>query len=151
MLERGKFTKIHAPGARETRPFGINNQGQIVGEYVDGEGALRGFLLDDGAFTTIDAPAAPPPPGRPEFPQTDVFGINNRGQVTGLVTDCEGVRPFLFDNGAFTVIEIPQAADEAIAIAPALALCRCAESCFESSAIRSLHRRFSSRPGDDLP
>ena len=33
------------------------------------------------------------------------FGINNRGQVTGLVTDPEGIHSFSLDNDAFTAID----------------------------------------------
>jgi probable HAF family extracellular repeat protein len=41
---------------RETAAYGINNRGQIVGEYVDHELNLHGFLLSDGVFTTVDPP-----------------------------------------------------------------------------------------------
>jgi probable HAF family extracellular repeat protein len=157
LLDNGAFTKIDVPGAAETRPFGINNAGQIVGEYVDTArrshgflfangvyttidapggtstwvtdiddsgrmvgisfgganataGPVRGFLRDaQGAFTPIDAPAAPPPPGRPELLTTRPFGLNNRGQVTGVFTDSEGIHSFLMDNGQFTTIAVPDA------------------------------------------
>ena len=60
-------------------------------------------------FTPIEAPAAPPPPGRPELPGTQLFGINNRGQMTGVVFDSKGIRSFVLDNGAFTTIDAPDA------------------------------------------
>jgi hypothetical protein len=31
--ERGRYTTIHVPGARQTQALGINNRGQIVGDY----------------------------------------------------------------------------------------------------------------------
>jgi hypothetical protein len=38
MLDKGRFTTIAAPGARETLPYGINNRGQIVGGIVGADG-----------------------------------------------------------------------------------------------------------------
>ena len=54
--QRGRFTTIHVPGAVQTQAFGINNRGQVVGEYLDADGTIHGFLWDKGRFTTIDGP-----------------------------------------------------------------------------------------------
>jgi hypothetical protein len=62
------------PGALLTAPLGLNNRGQIVGVYVDGDGLRHGHLLERGRFTTIDVPGAV---------ETDAFGINDRGQIVG--------------------------------------------------------------------
>ena len=68
------FTTIDVPGAVATLAQGINDHGQIVGEYLDGiTGPGHGPLLD-GTFTTIDVPGA-------SF--TVARGINNRGQIVG--------------------------------------------------------------------
>lgn len=122
LLDDGTLTTIDAPYGASTSATDIDDNGRIVGTSRNADPAsqrsARGFVRDaQGVFTPIDAPAAPPPPGRPELPTTEIFGINNRGQITGLVTDSEGVRPFLFDNGAFTEIDVPQAADAAISLA----------------------------------
>jgi uncharacterized membrane protein len=122
LLDDATFTTIDAPYGASTSATDIDDNGRIVGTSRNADPAsqrfARGFVRDaQGVFTSIDAPAAPPPPGRPEFPQTEIFGINNHGQFVGLRTDSEGVRPFLFENGAFTVIEVPQAVDNAIALA----------------------------------
>jgi hypothetical protein len=37
--------------------FVINNRGQIVGTYADAK-QRRGFVLSNGAFTTLTAPGA---------------------------------------------------------------------------------------------
>jgi hypothetical protein len=56
--KRGAYTTIDKPDSVETSIRGINNRGKIVGAYVDAEGIIRGFLLEDGAFTSFDAPDA---------------------------------------------------------------------------------------------
>jgi uncharacterized membrane protein len=72
---RGNYTRLpDVPGALTTLPSGFNNRGQVVGFYVDGNGAQHGYLLEQGRFTTIDVPGAV---------ATDAFGINDRGQIVG--------------------------------------------------------------------
>ena len=53
LLRDGKFTKIDYPGASFTIAFGINNTGDITGQYLTAAGTVRGFILSDGAFHTI--------------------------------------------------------------------------------------------------
>jgi uncharacterized membrane protein len=79
-LRKGVFTTIDPPGAVDvpgnpgfaaTAPFGINNRGQIVGQYADAQG-LHAYLLHKGVYTTIDPPAGP---------GTTATDINDRGQI----------------------------------------------------------------------
>ena len=71
------FTTIDVPGAFSTEAFGINDAGQIVGDFhVD-----HGFLYTAGTFTTIDVPGA--------F-STQASGINNAGQIVGFSGDGTG-------------------------------------------------------------
>ena len=59
LWDRGEVTLIDVPGALHTAANDIDNQGQIVGYYVDAEGIGHGFLRDrSGTFTTIDIPGA---------------------------------------------------------------------------------------------
>jgi probable HAF family extracellular repeat protein len=99
---QGSFTPIDAPGTTQTSAFGINNARQIVGDYQDAQGRPRGFLLDKGVFTTIDATD----PLRGTF----VFDINDRGQLTGafdLVT-----HGYVRDRrGNFTTVDHPDAVE----------------------------------------
>ncbi len=75
------FTLIDAPGAGVygnsygTSAAGINDAGQIVGDYIDSRGKDHGFLRTaTGAFTVIDVPGAT---------RTYAAGINNAGQIVG--------------------------------------------------------------------
>jgi uncharacterized membrane protein len=107
------FTPIDAPDAAQTQPFGINNRGQIVGSYVgaqvDDRRIVRGFLLDSGVFTPIEAPDA-------TAPRTIVSDINERGQIIGIYSETSpdtqvgtDTRGFLFDGGEVTRIDVPGA------------------------------------------
>jgi uncharacterized membrane protein len=105
--KKGVFTNIdHPDSPLGTAALDINNRGQIVGVYSDGETA-HGFLLDKGVFTRIDPPGA-------SF--TEAVGINGRGQIVGFYLDAEGtIHGFLRDRGrgarrdkgVFTSIDLP--------------------------------------------
>jgi probable HAF family extracellular repeat protein len=98
----GVFTTVDVPGPLETEIFGINERGQVVGAFLDPSGITRGFLLDDGVFTPIDAPGA--------ATETVRFEINNRGQILGGYVDAGGTRrSFVLDDGVFTDFAIPAA------------------------------------------
>lgn len=51
------LTKIDFPGAIETRAFGINNSGDITGQYTTPSGLVFGFILRDGTFHRVRIPA----------------------------------------------------------------------------------------------
>ena len=72
-------------GQASTNALGINNIGQVVGEYTTG-GQFHGYLLSGGIFITID------PPGSVH---TQAFGINDSGQVVGSYTLGPGGQGFL--------------------------------------------------------
>jgi uncharacterized membrane protein len=44
LLRKGVITTIVFPGAIDTRAWGINPSGQIVGLYLDAQGKQHGFL-----------------------------------------------------------------------------------------------------------
>jgi probable HAF family extracellular repeat protein len=64
----------------DTQALGINDLGQIVGVFVDGEGASHGFILQNGEFRRIDHPKG----------QTTCYGINDLSQVVGILIDSNG-------------------------------------------------------------
>jgi probable HAF family extracellular repeat protein len=51
------YTVINYPNASTTGATGINDIGQIVGDYQDENENYHGFLLSGGTYTTIDYPA----------------------------------------------------------------------------------------------
>ena len=110
---RGEFRSIDFPRAVLTRAAGINGRGDIVGTYrlpTDPTTARHGFLLSRGEFTTIDPPGA-------VF--TNPLGMNGSGDIVGrfcVNVPCapegaspENVHGFLLSNGAFTIIDVPDA------------------------------------------
>jgi hypothetical protein len=115
LLERGRFKPVAIPRRLEDLapqgigPFGINDRGQIVGEYVDAGNVPHGFLLDKaGRFTPIDVPGAK---------ATNAAKINNRGQIVGAYSndttdlDANGVprRGFVLDRGRYIRLDFPGA------------------------------------------
>jgi probable HAF family extracellular repeat protein len=44
LLDDGMYTTLDVPGSTATFAEGINNLGQIVGDYLDGSGNRHGFL-----------------------------------------------------------------------------------------------------------
>src|SRR5437773_1746503 len=82
------FSTIDVPGATLTAAIGINDRGQIVGNYVT-SGTMHGFLLDQGTFTTIDVPGAS---------VTGAYEINARGQMVGFYVSGGKTHGFLMER-----------------------------------------------------
>ena len=83
LLNRGEFTTIDHPYAvLETAPYGINNRGQIVGQYVDAASTLHGYLWQPGrGFKTIDLPRGAQVEGPAGDKGTIAADINDRGEI----------------------------------------------------------------------
>jgi uncharacterized membrane protein len=102
------FKTIDVPvlGAISTVANGINDRGDIVGEYQDSVGSFHGFLLSHGTFVYINVPSA-------NF--TEALGINNEGEIVGdyTVPATSGTHAppvrhgFLLSHGVFTTIDPP--------------------------------------------
>jgi probable HAF family extracellular repeat protein len=83
------YTTFDVPLALDTEPLGINDSGQIVGQYRD-SGGLHSFLFSNGTFTPINDPSA--------TSSTLANGINNSGQIVGIYNpDNFDVPGFLYD------------------------------------------------------
>ncbi len=80
---------VPVAGTTGTFPVGLNNKGDITGTYYGFYGGtfeVHGFILHDGAFVTLDCPAAS---------ATELWGINDRGQLSGFAALPSGFLPFL--------------------------------------------------------
>src|SRR5919201_646096 len=81
-----KFILINDPSGTSTVAYGLNDLGQIVGQYNDGSGP-QGFLFSQGNYTTLNDPAT-------SFflPShvTVATGINGAGQIVGRAGDLPG-------------------------------------------------------------
>ena len=103
----GTYTTIDFPGAKDTVEccsaiLNINDEGEIVGGYLDKSGKGHGFLLSHGSFTTIDVPASV---------YTEALGINSQGHIVGAYVDATNfnVHGFLLKDSEFTTIDFPGA------------------------------------------
>jgi probable HAF family extracellular repeat protein len=96
-------SRIDAPNATYTDAVGINNRGDIVGAFSDGQGRLHGYVLRRGTFTALDFPAQ-------GVLATVAKGINDRGDVAGFwVESGSDIHGFVWDGGRFTQIDAPGA------------------------------------------
>ena len=105
------FTTIVDPSAvNATNVNGINNAGQIVGNYYDENFMSHGFIESGGIFTTIDNPLAVQGTDPLLSYGTVLNGINDAGQAAGYYYDANGVgHGFIYDAGNFTPLDDPSA------------------------------------------
>jgi hypothetical protein len=92
----GTFSTIDFPGGGGSAAIGINNAGTIVGNY----GNSNGYVLKNGAYTTLDAPQQPG-----ESNDTQLTGINNLGWITGRVFSGDDWRGFWYVASEFDFLK----------------------------------------------
>jgi uncharacterized membrane protein len=102
----GTFTNVGFPGAipNATDALGINDSGQVVGQYELPSGALYGYLLSGGSYSQIN------PFGSPGG---TAYGINNSGQIVGFycaTASCQK-NGFVLSGGVYTTLAAPGAYD----------------------------------------
>ena len=108
LSKTGVFTSFDPPGSTSTTPNFITPQGVIVGGYLDAGGASHGFILENGAYTTLDFPGAA---------GTQLTGRNPAGAMTGFscsVASCAGANNITHSftvskKGAFAGFDPPGA------------------------------------------
>jgi len=83
-IAQGTYTQIDVPGAIGTFVSGINSAGDIVGRYEENPTLpqIHGFLLSNGALTTLIYPGA--------NAYSAAAGINDLGQIVGTYFDDSG-------------------------------------------------------------
>jgi uncharacterized membrane protein len=83
LLSQGTYTTFDPPGSILTVGEGINNDGVIVGAYLDASFNQHGFVLTGGVCcTSVDVPGST---------ATAINSINARGQIVGSYDDSNGV------------------------------------------------------------
>jgi probable HAF family extracellular repeat protein len=100
---KGVFTTFDVTGSEPplgTVAFGINDAGEVVGNYVTDDGVRHGFVGSDGVYTTLDPPGAI---------LTIAEGINNSGKIVGLYLDADSNQHGfgLSTKGVYTTIDVP--------------------------------------------
>jgi uncharacterized membrane protein len=106
MYSQGSYSSFDPPGSIDTSASGINNAGQIVGEYsvitaTPAEGGRHGFLKDGNIFTSIDYPGS--------NGCTGITGINNKAQPVGNCYLSDQTFGFVDIDGIFTKLVFPGA------------------------------------------
>ena len=98
-----KFTDAERAGlVGVTHAYGINDAGDVVGEYVDAHGRPRGFFLEDGRYTTLNVPGM--------RTQTIASQINNAGRDRRPFLGWDDINHgFLSLDGVYTTFNDPLA------------------------------------------
>ena len=94
----GVVTILQDPASTSsiTRPYGINNAGNVVGSYDN----QHGFLYHNGTYTTFDDPLG--------VNGTVAQGINDNGLIVGFYADANNKHHGFIDNGGvFTTVDDP--------------------------------------------
>jgi uncharacterized membrane protein len=102
VYENGAYTTLAPPGARFTEATGINDKGVVVGYFdaapvtaSDGDQVtpIEGFTYENGVYREYSVPGEV---------ETELFGINNSGEVVGYYGDEEG------DASGFSALAAPE-------------------------------------------
>ena len=104
-----RFQAIVPPGSPFSWVRGINNKGDVVGDYADANWVFRGFLrTHTGTFVTINPPAAV---GCQLC--TSAFSINDAGVIVGAYRDSNNVLHGFrrSPRGIYTTVDFPGAPD----------------------------------------
>ena len=100
----GNFFSFSFPGSQRTEANGINDNGVIVGSYVapgtvNGALSNHGFIYHNGQWATLDYPGT--------NVDTFLLGISNSGVVLGEVEPLGPPIYFMYANGVFKQIDVP--------------------------------------------
>src|SRR5438270_2348011 len=97
-------------GVVTTSPQKINERGDIVGEFIDSNGVVRGFVrFSDGSFSD---PIVDP---NDTVGFTEGRGINNSGTVCGDYASSDGNNHgFFLSGGTFTEYDVPGAVSTSV-------------------------------------
>jgi hypothetical protein len=94
------YARISPPGALSTGANDLNDSGEVVGYYYDGNFGL-GYLYSNGTYTTLGLSPR----------STSANALNDSGEVVGSYLDIFNSYGFLYSNGTYTILEPPGAPD----------------------------------------
>lgn len=101
---RGNYVRLDNPNVKETFSYGsnagtyptdINDNGQVVGWYLD-DTSGGDFVYSNGVYKTLNDPVG-----------SFARGINISGQVAGYFYDASGVHGFVNTNGIVRILNHP--------------------------------------------
>ena len=93
------FQAISAPGAASTNTGGMNNQGDIVGNYDPfGGGTSHGYVYHAGTFSDIYYSGSH---------YTTPEGINSAGTIAGFYETQSVYHGFLYSSGNYSTFDYP--------------------------------------------
>jgi hypothetical protein len=115
IYSNGAYANLDDPNAdlnaissiQGTFPQSINSAGEVAGYYVDSEtGSVRGFIYDNGNYTTLNDPSAGQGAHQGTFAET----ITDSGIVIGYYVDRNNQsHGFIYNNGAYITLDDPSA------------------------------------------
>jgi hypothetical protein len=88
---RGIFKPIIYPGADQTTPYGLNDNGVIVGSFLINGSEQSCFALVGSEYLRVRFPGA--------VQQMNCFDVNNTGQIVGGYFDGTSFHGFLITPG----------------------------------------------------
>ena len=92
------FVEVNYPKATHSWLYGINAAGVVVGSFTKGS-AVKGFVLDNGKYTTIAFAGAQ---------ATNPQAINDNKIVVGSYSDGTLDHGFIWQGGKFTTVDFPK-------------------------------------------
>ena len=96
-----KFTAVKFPKALSTQAEGINDNGDVVGLYVDSTGTQHGYVKKGSKYTSIDVKGDT---------STEAWGINNSGQIAVFaINSAGGYDSFVYNGKTFKKVSDPNA------------------------------------------
>lgn len=99
----GVFTNIGPVGASSSAALGINDLGEIVGNFVDVDGVTKGWIFNNTSYETVTVASSI---------NTAVWDINIYGMATVVWVDASGLtHSDIYDGATFTNIDVPDAAN----------------------------------------
>ena len=100
----GGLVSLNYPGSSQgTTALGINDFGTVVGSFgsFDGSTGGHGYLYHAGTWAQVDYPSS--------NPGTSLAGISNTNVAIGSYQSGDTYIPFLYANGVFETISVPNA------------------------------------------